>query len=289
MEDGTHGPVHFSFGGTGGVHLRETNAYLKEKYGFTDSELFILGHSSQSFFKAALTPLLNSPKIANSKPYDVKGKLHYPLQCSLNPWQSDSLTTTKAPGVKGGPTCVYNPLLKSDEYLRTVKIPKTQYEAAADFLDLMFASVPGTPQTEFHERLLALPLESIQDILSHYASKFQFDGDMAGSSAATEPLFWIAHGAVERLFQRVMFFNLTSDKIYADATESCSGHKALGTKFWLKGFEFDLVDVKAEELTNVDLTTILDPTSPEYAQYINFVYDHSDWHNMCQKVSFFQL
>ena len=28
-------------------------------------------------------------------------------------------------------------------------------------------------------------------------------GDMGGSGAAMDPLFWVAHGAVDRLFQKV--------------------------------------------------------------------------------------
>ena len=38
----------------------------------------------------------------------------------------------------------------------------------------------------------------------------QSTGDMGGSGAAMDPLFWVAHGAVDRLFQKVLptFFSL---------------------------------------------------------------------------------
>ena len=53
----------------------------------------------------------------------------------------------------------------------------------------------------------------------------------------------------------------------------CSGHSATATKFWLTGFYFNDETVKAEELTNAELTVVLDPTSTEYRDLVNFVYD----------------
>jgi hypothetical protein len=43
--------------------------------------------------------------------------------------------------------------------------------------------------------------------------RYQYDGDMAGSGAAIDPLFWVAHGAVERLFQRIIFEDVLVDKV----------------------------------------------------------------------------
>jgi hypothetical protein len=36
---------------------------------------------------------------------------------------------------------------------------------------------------------------------------------MAASAAAIETLFWVAHGAVERLFQRIIFEDMLVDKV----------------------------------------------------------------------------
>ena len=37
---------------------------------------------------------------------------------------------------------------------------------------------------------------------------------MAGSGAAMDPLFWVVHGAVERIFQRVMLEGVFTGRIW---------------------------------------------------------------------------
>ena len=50
-------------------------------------------------------------------------------------------------------------------------------------------------------------------------------------------MFWVVHGAVERLYQRVVFEGVLADKIYQTTDKAtCSGHVAGGTKQWLKGY-----------------------------------------------------
>jgi hypothetical protein len=95
---------------------------------------------------------------------------------------------------------------------------------------------------------------------------------------AMDPLFWVAHGAVERLFQKAVFSNIFSDMVYPNAEElSCSGHDSGSSKFWLQGYYFADESIKSEELTNAELTNILVPTSDEYRDLINFVYDTADY------------
>ena len=45
-------------------------------------------------------------------------------------------------------------------------------------------------------------------------SRMSYEGDMGGSGAAMDPLFWVAHGSVDRLFQRVMFADVFTDNLY---------------------------------------------------------------------------
>ena len=52
---------------------------------------------------------------------------------------------------------------------------------------------------------------------------------MAGSGAATDPLFWVAHGAVERLFQRTVFEGVMTDMSYTSSSP-CSGHSYNGKR-----------------------------------------------------------
>jgi hypothetical protein len=89
-----------------------------------------------------------------------------------------------------------------------------------------------------------------------------------------DPLFWVAHGAVERLFQKSVFSGIMSNMEYTDDdTFYCSGHGAESPKSWLEGFYFIDESIKTEELTNTELTAILVPTSDEYRDLVNFVYD----------------
>jgi hypothetical protein len=82
----------------------------------------------------------------------------------------------------------------------------------------------------------------------------------------------VAHGAVERIFQKAMISGVSSDSDYS-FVGSCSGHGANSPKAWLKGFYLVNETVNTAELTNSQLTNILDPNSDEYRDLINFVYD----------------
>ena len=110
--------------------------------------------------------------------------------------------------------------------------------------------------------------------------RMAFDGDMASSGAAHDPLFWVAHGAVERLYQRVVFEGILADTEYRQSEVdkvTCSGHTADGTKAWLKGYQFEDASVDPTTLTNAELADVLDPTGDKYRDYLNFVYDDSTW------------
>lgn len=89
------------------------------------------------------------------------------------------------------------------------------------------------------------------DILRLIFSRMQLDGDMAGSGSALDPLFWAAHGAVERMYQRAMFEGVVADKEYrttGDPGSECQGHNASLPLYWLKGFEFEDRSVLAHEV-----------------------------------------
>mmetsp|Transcript_18288 Transcript_18288/g.30723 ORF Transcript_18288/g.30723 Transcript_18288/m.30723 type:complete len:125 (-) Transcript_18288:1453-1827(-) len=107
-------------------------------------------------------------------------------------------------------------------------------------------------------------------------------GDMATSSAAIDPLFWVQHGAVERLFQRIIMENVLSDKVYT-SSDTCSGHDANSPKAWLAGYYFEDKDIQPETLTNAQLIQYLDPTSDLYRDNINFVYDTARF-DFCENV-----
>ena len=91
-----------------------------------------------------------------------------------------------------------------------------------------------------------------------------------------DPLFWVAHGAMERTFQKSVFSGIFSDMSYTKSGH-CSGHSATDSKYWLTGLYFTNETINVEELTNAELTAILDPSSVQYRDLVNFVYDTASY------------
>ena len=83
---------------------------------------------------------------------------------------------------------------------------------------------------------------------------------------------------MERTFQKSVFAGLFSDMTY-DAYDKCSGHDYSTAKSWLDGYYFIDETIKPQTLSNELLTAVLNPTSDEYRNYVNFVYDTAsfDW------------
>ena len=94
------------------------------------------------------------------------------------------------------------------------------------------------------------------------ANMFPFDGDLAGTGAPLDPLFWLTLGSVERLYQKSVFSHVIfSDMDYQRIDENaCSGHEARAKKAWLQGLDLRDVTLSADELSTEELTKTLDPT-----------------------------
>lgn len=260
MEDDTHGIFHFTFGGVGGDRAVSTINKLIGDYGFSVSNAMALAVSAQPFFKIYLA--------SNPAHYERGGKV-YPLNCTHYAWQykygDDSTMATGLPGEEGGPQCDF-----IESYYES--------EESVNQLVSMFFRTDPSPHDSIRQRVLAMTFEQRVEVMKLIANMFPFDGDLAGSAAAQDPLFWVAHGSVERLFQRAVFENMFSDMVYTDSeTGYCSGHAADGTHAWLKGFYFVDETIKAEEVTNAQLTAYLVPDSNEYRDLVNFVYDSGDF------------
>ena len=110
-------------------------------------------------------------------------------------------------------------------------------------------------------------------------SRMSYEGDMAGSGAAMDPLFWVVHGAVERVFQRIMLEDVLTDTEFTNSKRggTCSGHTVAGKKMWLSGFYFEDPTVDAAAMTNAELADALDPRSDAYRDLVNSVYDTADY------------
>lgn len=197
----SHGPIHFSFGGAGGDIASTADEYLRETYGFSDSDLLVVAQTAQKFFKSKLTVLLESGNISSIEAYHGCCDLKYPVVCSAFPWDGDTLNSTAAPGTYGGPACKVNPTLWDPVQIGIDSVihagnppwittfPIMQYNNATDdFLDLIFADYEeGMDQYDTYLLIMSYNDTQKNDIIGQYASRFQFDGDMAGSGAATDP------------------------------------------------------------------------------------------------------
>ena len=259
-EDNVHGKVHFTIGGAGGTKAKAVDDLLKAKFGWTDDDIMFISRGSQAVYKSFI------PR---------KWVATNPLSCTADPWQGGALaaSATAAPGEVGGPSCTCDP-----QYMTT----EDQLAALIGFYAIRNANfVYGL---DFEERKAAMQL---------VCSRMAFDGDMASSGAANDPLFWVAHGAIERLYQRVVFEGALVDNVYVNPKvrlwpawkcsfepckpshpgiptpspalvnpkrNECSGHTADGTKAWLKGYYLQDESVDAAALTNAELADILDPT-----------------------------
>lgn len=69
--------------------------------------------------------------------------------------------------------------------------------------------------------------------------------------------------------------------------DRCSGHDYDATKSWLEGYYFTDESVLTQTLTNQELTQVLDPSSEQYKNYINFVYDSSTYEWCAGSASWF--
>jgi len=239
-EDNVHGKVHFTIGGAGGTKAKAVDDLLKSKFGWTDDDIMFISRGSQAVYKSFI------PR---------KWVATNPLSCTADPWSSSAATlaTAAAPGEADGPSCTCDP-----QYMTT----EDQLTALIGFYAIRNANfIYGL---DFEERKAAMQL---------VCSRMAFDGDMASSGAANDPLFWVAHGAIERLYQRVVFEGVLADKLYVNPKRNeCSGHTADGTKAWLTGYYLQDESVDAATLTNAELAEILDPTSDKYRDLLDFVY-----------------
>ncbi len=258
-EDQIHGIIHFTFGGAGGDYADAQDQLLTDKYNFTDEYRVVVTQSAQTFFKKFI--------VTNPEAYETNFGVPFPLNCSSNPWSDGILSTTAYPGEEGGPSCTCNSNYLVDD--DSMQILIEAYFSM--FLD------PKQGQNAVVQYIEGLALEDKRAVMTILCGRMQFDGEMAGSGAAQDPLFWVAHGAVERLLQKVVFAGVLTDTDYDAPDERCSGHKEESGKYWLTGFNFLNKSLVSESLSNVDLTAILNPSSELYRDNVNFVYDTSSF------------
>ena len=81
---------------------------------------------------------------------------------------------------------------------------------------------------------------------------------------------------MERVFQKAILSGMFENTDY-NTVSHCSGHNAEEKKAWLDGYTFIDKSIDTSDLTNSELTMVLDPKSEKYRDLINFVYDSNDF------------
>lgn len=268
VENQIHGNFHFTIAGTGGDYAQTTNQAFREKFSFSDANIVVTDDSSHDFFKNYITW---------QKTYADDPSVELYLNCTNDAWdpETQTLRTTSDPGTDDGPYCKCDTsVLKSTDAMNKM-IAKIYRDWTGD--DDSVAQ-----EHETYSKVYSLKPKLKSAFLTSFCSRYLLEGDLAGSGSAMDPMFWIAHGAVEKLFQKIVFENWLSDWTYGSLFPGeCSGHDSDGTKAWLSGFSFLDSSVDASALTNSELMSILNPNSDSYRDYVSFVYDHSDWSTIC--------
>jgi hypothetical protein len=251
-----HTKVHDSLGGQRGTQAAVVDSVLREMYGFDDWDISVIVAASGKFYKK----YVSQGAYYKSEKYPV-----YPLICSANPWQGGVLISEAAPGQEGGPSCAV-----ADFYLSDAS---TLNDMLHIFFD-KFMHDDTTAQYPTIEKVLAFSLDQQKDFLNLVVNRMPYDGDLVGSASAIDPIFWVSHGAVEKMFQKIVIAELLTDLDYSTPSD-CSGHSPTGKKAWLEGYKLGNADFDPSELTNVELVDLLNPSSTRYANFVPYVYDSS--------------
>lgn len=123
-----------------------------------------------------------------------------------------------------------------------------------------------------------LELEDAKMVLQTICESTILNGDMLNSDAPFDPLFFLAHAAVERLYQRYALSGYLKDIDWtSDGWHQCWGHKP-GYKMDWHSYTFDDDSLEpAKNLTNLEVAQILNPASDAYASAVPYIYDNFNW------------
>ena len=272
IEEFPHASIHRTFGGAGGRADNMVNndaQWREEPYSLTDKHLTAITYLSHPIMKNSCKYYLadeayveasedNMQYICNDIPYTM-----YDLD-TLN--GKDELWKSMPEfGEDGGPSCELNPtVFSTDEEIDNFWIDSKGH----------FFNREGVDNRDYKfENLTSAEKLGTIDLMSQ---RYQLDGDMTGASAPLDPLFWIQHGGVQRIWQRLVYEDIFSNYEFT-AENTCSGHSATGKFFWLKGYVFRDPSVISYEQTNAQLMGILDPLSETYSNLFNYIYEATDY------------
>uniref|UniRef100_A0A7S0XFD2 Tyrosinase copper-binding domain-containing protein n=1 Tax=Chromulina nebulosa TaxID=96789 RepID=A0A7S0XFD2_9STRA len=247
-----HTKVHDGIGGQGGENARSIDNYLINNYNLTNDDIIVIIQSSSKFYKKYL-PL---KYYYTSTKYPI-----YPLVCSENPWDESTESLSNV----DFPSCQCNDYYyQSDDNLNT--LIKIYFDKFAFESTIQYNSI---------KKIMALDYTNKLNVMKKLCSRLGYDGDMVGSASAIDPIFWVSHGSVEKLYQKLIINDLFLDLQYTASSSSCSGHAPWGKKDWLNGYKFINTDIEVNEYTNAQLSDVLNPNSILYRDLISYVYDNA--------------
>jgi hypothetical protein len=283
-----HGHLHENVGGQGGTHAREVDRHLRADYGLEDSDILVIVERSHFFTKTYV-------KVAgfNSSMYVGENPLSCTDTSTISYIEDEDRMDLMIdePGTK-------NSAVKcqcSDKYFEstdTLKELVVLYFGTKYTSFLTANQAPGPdhvayPQSATPYKLLYnMTFEDAVSVMQLLCGRMSFDGDFVGSSSAWDPIFWVAHPAMERILQRIQFSALNGvtksvSYNFTSVDDECSGHSSSGKLAWLQGFQLAGSDdsagivTDAATLSNAQLTQILDPLGDLYPTMLNYVYDSS--------------
>lgn len=244
-----HNPVHHLFGGSGGPGAKELYEYLKGTFNVSDVELFDFADSYNGF------KMLQVP-VPGSKEYHGNS---LQVSCMDTPWSYD----TSGLDPSRSPTCYCNPW-----YM-------TSHDGMDEILDTIFGT-GETALSNMKSQISSLDMASKAEALNKLCGSFVFTGDFYSKSSAPDPLFWVFHSQIERIFQKIIFDDRLIDFEYS-STSTVSGHSDEGTCAWLEGFKLVDKSLDIGLIPNAERFHYLVPFTDEYRDNMKYIYDHSDW------------
>lgn len=284
IEYHAHGPAHFAFGGSGGERAQVSVDRLRSKYGWDDSALIEMSWAAHHTLKNSFSQLYQTE--IEDPATTVLFKTKMPVLDEQFGYDWDKLNANDGAYVKS-----------KDEYAGMMLEP--DYSLVEDYAKELgrsvekqwflafFATVSEDTESSFYRQWYAKVMgdefsnDELADINMLLSNSMQLEGDISSNGAPLDPVFWMLHGEVFRLLQRVAIGGAMSDTSLTTVNPRCAGHSALGTNPWLKGYHFSTAgeshNVKMQELTNKDLASYLDPNSFHFNDKFDFIYDAADY------------
>lgn len=261
MEEEVHRPIHTTYGGAGGEMASLADDTLRSVYAFSDEDLIFLTTQTSVFMKKNMRIVLQQE---GKGEVGTEDETTY-WECTEFPFQDGALTSTVGPGEEGGMVCglkdlVYESNSSLNEFINTFMDEELNVSLVDD-------------------KLKALTFDDRKEAVKLIMSRVQYVGDIATSNGPIDPLFWVQHGALERLYQRIVLEKVMTDHVYDAEKTDCSGHSVDGNKVWLKGlvFEADKEGDPPWKLTNRQLSAYINPSTAEYRDNFNYIYDDGDF------------